>query len=84
MSFGPKVVDLACSLRKTKNGSTGQTHALYAPRYLFSEWVTCGNKIARKHPNMSFEPKVVDCTCSLRKTEKWFRWKKTHALYAPR
>jgi hypothetical protein len=23
-------------------------------RYLFSEWVTCGNEISRNQPNMSF------------------------------
>jgi hypothetical protein len=27
-----------------------KTHALYAPRHPFSEWVMCGNKIARNHP----------------------------------
>jgi hypothetical protein len=37
-----------------------KTHALNATRYPFLEWVTCGNEIARNHPNMSFEPKVVD------------------------
>jgi hypothetical protein len=27
-----------------------KTHALYAPRHPFSEWVTCGNEIAQKPP----------------------------------
>jgi hypothetical protein len=53
-----------------------KTRALFAPRNLFSEWVTCDNEIARNHPNMSFGPKVVDWACSLRKTKKWFRWQK--------
>ena len=54
-----------------------KTRALYAPRYPFSEWVTCRNEIARKHPkNMSLGPKAVDWACSLRKMKKWFRWQK--------
>jgi hypothetical protein len=31
-----------------------KTRALYAPRYPFSEWVTCRNEIARKHPKHEF------------------------------
>jgi hypothetical protein len=31
-----------------------KTRALYAPRYPFSEGVTCRNKIARKHPKHEF------------------------------
>jgi hypothetical protein len=31
-----------------------KTHALDAPRYLFSEWVTCCNKFARNHPKHEF------------------------------
>jgi hypothetical protein len=31
-----------------------KTRALYAPRYPFSEWVTCGNEIARNHPKHEF------------------------------
>jgi hypothetical protein len=30
-----------------------KTRALYAPRHPFSEWVTCGNEIARNHPKHS-------------------------------
>ena len=37
-----------------------KTRALYAPRYPFSEWVTCDNEIARSDPNMCFGPKVMD------------------------
>jgi hypothetical protein len=53
-----------------------KTRALYAPRHPFSEWVTCGNDIARNHANMSFGPKVVDWACSLLKMKNWFRWQK--------
>jgi hypothetical protein len=31
-----------------------KTHALYATRYPFSDWVTCGNEIARNHPKHEF------------------------------
>jgi hypothetical protein len=27
-----------------------KTHTLYAPRYPFSKWVTCGNEITQNHP----------------------------------
>jgi hypothetical protein len=55
MSFGPKVVDWACSLRKTKKWFWWQKHeALYAPQQPFSEWVTCDNEIARNHPKHEF------------------------------
>jgi hypothetical protein len=53
-----------------------KTRACMHPQHPFSERVTCGNEIARNHPNMSFGPKVVDWACSLRKTKKWFWWLK--------
>jgi hypothetical protein len=31
-----------------------KTRALYAPRYPFSEWVTCGNEIVRNDPKHEF------------------------------
>jgi hypothetical protein len=31
-------------------GPVAKTRVLYAPQHPFSEWVTCSNKIARKHP----------------------------------
>jgi hypothetical protein len=31
-----------------------KTHALYAPRLPFWEWVTCGNEIAQNHPKHEF------------------------------
>jgi hypothetical protein len=46
MSFGPKVVDWACSLRKTKKWFRWQKLVLLCTRHPFSEWVTCGNEIA--------------------------------------
>jgi hypothetical protein len=54
-----------------------KTHTLYAPRYPFSKWVTCGNEITQNHPpNMSFGPKVVEWACSLRKNKEMVRWQK--------
>jgi hypothetical protein len=44
-----------------------KTRALYAPQHPFSEWVTCGNEIARNHPKQEFLPEVVDWASSLRK-----------------
>jgi hypothetical protein len=60
-----------------------KTRALYITRDPFSEWVTCGNKIARNPPTMSFEPKVVDWACSS-KNEEMVLVEKSRALYAPR
>jgi hypothetical protein len=55
MSFGPKVVDWACSLRKTKKTvPVAKTRAFYAPRFSFPELVTCGNEFARNHPKHEF------------------------------
>jgi hypothetical protein len=51
MSFGPKVVDWACSLRKNEEiVPVEKTRALYAHQHPFSEWVMCGNEITRNHP----------------------------------
>jgi hypothetical protein len=46
--------------KKEEMVPVAKTRALNAPRHPFLEWLMCGNKIARNHPNMSFEPKVVD------------------------
>jgi hypothetical protein len=55
MSFGPKVVDWACSLQTNDEMvPVAKTRALYAPRHPFLEWVTCGNEIARNHPKHEF------------------------------
>src|SRR5687767_13308185 len=77
MRFGPKVVDWACSLRKTKKWFRWQKLVLFMhPRQPFSEWFPYTTQFRSNHPNMSFGPKVVDWACSLRKTKKWFRWQK--------
>jgi hypothetical protein len=34
--------------------SVAKTRALYAPRHPLSEWVMCGNKIARNDPKHEF------------------------------
>jgi hypothetical protein len=54
MSFGPKVVDWACSLRKKRNGSDGKNSCFVCTRHPFSEWVTCDNEIVRNHPKHEF------------------------------
>jgi hypothetical protein len=70
MSFGPKISGLGMFVAKNEEMvPVAKTHALYAPRHPFSEWVTCGNEIARNHTNMSFGPKVVVWACLLRKTK---------------
>jgi hypothetical protein len=84
MSFGPKVVDWACSLRKTKKWFRWQKLKLCMhPDTRFWNGWRAATKLRETTPNMSFGPKVVEWACSLRKTKKWFRWQKTHALYAP-
>jgi hypothetical protein len=40
--------------KKRRNGSGGKNSCSYAPRHPFSEWVTCGNEIARNHPKHGF------------------------------
>jgi hypothetical protein len=54
MSFRHKVVDWAFVVKNEEMVPVAKTHALYAPRHPFSEWVTCGNKIARNHPKHEF------------------------------
>jgi hypothetical protein len=54
MSFEPKVVDWACSLRKRRNGTDGKKLMFLCTGYPFLEWVTCGNEIARNHPKHEF------------------------------
>src|SRR5688572_33300232 len=54
-SFGPKVVDWACSLQKTKKWFRWQKLVLCMhPDNPFSECVTCDNEIARNHPKHEF------------------------------
>jgi hypothetical protein len=61
-----------------------KTRALYAPRYPFSEWVTCGNEIARKHPKHEFWMKCCGLGMFVAKNEEMVPVAKTRALYAPR
>ena len=61
-----------------------KTRALYAPRHLFSEWVTCGNKIARNHPKHEFWTEISGLGMFVAKNEEMVPVeKKTRALYAP-
>ena len=51
LSFGPKEVDWACSLRKKQDTtSEAQSGAFYAPQNTISQRVPPGNGIARNHP----------------------------------
>jgi flagellar biosynthesis protein FliQ len=77
MTFGPKVVDWACSLRKTKKWSRWQKLMLcmHHDTRFWNGW-RAATKLRETTPNMSFGPKVVDWACSLRKTKKWFWWQK--------
>jgi hypothetical protein len=61
-----------------------KTRALYAPRHLFSEWVTCGNKIARNHPKHEFWTLSSGLGMFVEKNEEMVSVAKTRALYAPR
>src|SRR6185312_6962533 len=50
ISFGPKEVDWASSLRKQDATLEAQSGALYAPQNPISQRVPPGNGIARNHP----------------------------------
>jgi hypothetical protein len=50
LSFGPKKVDWAISLRKQDATSQAQSGAFYAPQNPISQHVPPGNGIARNHP----------------------------------
>src|SRR6185503_14156512 len=68
LSFGPKEVDWASSLRKKQEAtSEAQSGALYAPQNPISQRVPPGNGIARNHQKLSFGPQEMDWACSLRK-----------------
>ena len=53
-----------------------KTRALYAPRYPFSEWVTCGNEIAQNHPKHEFCTQSSGLGMFVAKTKKWFQLRK--------
>jgi hypothetical protein len=77
MSFGPKVVDWACSLRKTKKWFRMQKLVLWMhPETCFWNGWRAATKLRETTPNMSFGPKVVDWARLLPKMKKWFRWQK--------
>ena len=66
MSFGPNVVDWACSLRKNKKWFWG--HKLMPciyPDTHFHNWSRAEMKWGQTTPYMSFGPKEVDWACSL-------------------
>src|SRR6185437_12191765 len=50
LSFGPKEVDWACSLRKKDTTSEPQSGAFFAPQNLISQRVPPGNGITQNHP----------------------------------
>ena len=50
LSFGPKEVDWACSLRKKDTTSEAQSGAFFAPQNLISQRVPPGNGITQNHP----------------------------------
>ena len=55
LSFGPKEVDRACSLRKKQDAtSEAQSGALYAPKTPISQRVPPGNGIGGNHPETYF------------------------------
>jgi hypothetical protein len=61
MSFGPKVVDWAGSLRKMKNWFRWQKLMLWMqPDTRFWNGWRAAMKLRETTPNMSFGPKVVD------------------------
>ena len=66
MSFGPKVVDWACSLRKKKKWFW--SHKLMPCTHLdarFPNGSRAGTKWRETTPYMRFGPKVVNWVCSL-------------------
>jgi hypothetical protein len=56
--------------------SVAKNRALYAPRHPFSEWVTCGNEIARNHPKHEFWTLSNGLGMFVAKKKKWFWWQK--------
>jgi hypothetical protein len=60
-----------------------KTCALYAPRHPFSEWVTCGNEIARNHPKHEFWTSSSGLGIFVAKTEEMVPVAKTRACMHP-
>jgi hypothetical protein len=61
-----------------------KTRALNAPRHSFSEWVTCGNEIARNHPKHEFWTQSSGLGMFVANNEEMVPVAKTCALNAPR
>jgi hypothetical protein len=60
-----------------------KTHALNAPRYPFSEWVTCGNEITRNHHKYQFWASSSGLGIFVAKNEDIVSVAKTHVLNTP-
>jgi hypothetical protein len=85
MSFGPKVVDWACSLRKTKKWFRWQKLVLCMhPDSRFRNGWRVATKFRETIPNMSFGPKIIGLGMFVAKNEEMVPVAKTNALYAPR
>ena len=81
MSFRPKVVDCACLLQKTRNGSRGSNSCIKCasiPVFATCQvWLRNGN-----HPKHEFKTEIVDWACSLHHNKKWFwRHKLVHLMH---
>jgi hypothetical protein len=83
MSFGPKVVDWECSLRKTKKWLRWQKLVLVCTPTPVFGMGDVESKLRETTPNMCFGPKVEDWACSLRKTNKLIRWQKLVLVCTP-
>ena len=84
MSFGPKVVDWACSLQKNKRWFRRHNSMDIMPSGThFHNGARAATESRETTPNVSFGPKVVDWACSLRKNKKWFRWHKLAHIMHP-
>jgi hypothetical protein len=60
-----------------------KTHAWNGTRYPFSEWLTCGNEIARNHPKHEFWTSSSGLGMFVAKNEEMVLVAKTHALNPP-
>jgi hypothetical protein len=61
-----------------------KTRALYAPQHPFSEWMTCGNEIARNHPKHEFWTLSSGLGMFVAKKEEMVLVAKTRAFMHPR
>jgi hypothetical protein len=82
MSFGPKVYDWACPLRKMKKLFRWQKLMFCMHPIPITEWVTCYNEIARNHLKHEFWTKSSGLGMFVAKNEEMVRWQKL-MLYMP-